>query len=95
MGEITDRPKALIADTIKGKGVSFMERPAALKAGGGLYRWHAGAPDDDAFETGFGEIVKRINGALDRLGMENLPHGDPGDEREAPHQAQGCGGNGW
>ncbi len=63
MGEITDRPKALIADTIKGKGVSFMEGPAALEAGGGLYRWHAGAPDDDAFETGFDEIV---NGSMTR-----------------------------
>jgi transketolase len=72
MGEITDRPKALIADTIKGKGVSFMEGPAALEAGGGFYRWHAGAPDDDAFETGFDEIVQRINGQLDRFGMERL-----------------------
>src|SRR5690242_8292440 len=29
---ITDRPKVIIADTVKGKGVSFMEGPAALKA---------------------------------------------------------------
>lgn len=43
---ITDTPKALIADTIKGCGVSFMEHPAALRAGSGLYRWHSGAPDD-------------------------------------------------
>ena len=39
-------PGVLIARTIKGKGVSFMEHPAALAAGGGTYRWHAGAPDD-------------------------------------------------
>jgi transketolase len=44
-----ERPKALVAHTIKGKGVSFMEHPAALREGGGTYRWHAGAPDDDAF----------------------------------------------
>ena len=40
----------VIANTIKGKGVSFMEHPRALVEGGGTYRWHAGAPDDDAFE---------------------------------------------
>ena len=43
-------PGVLVARTIKGKGVSFMEHPAALAAGGGTYRWHAGAPDDETFE---------------------------------------------
>ena len=28
-----------------------MEHPAALRAGGGTYRWHAGAPDDDVVRT--------------------------------------------
>ena len=37
---ITDRPKVIIADTVKGKGVSFMEGPA-LKAGD-LYAYHSG-----------------------------------------------------
>jgi transketolase len=63
-GLIKDRPKALIADTIKGRGVSFMEGPAALKDGQGLYRWHAGAPDDNSFEAGYGEILRRVNGRL-------------------------------
>src|SRR6185295_8900599 len=44
-----DVPKVLVANTIKGRGVSFMEHPAALREGGGTYRWHAGAPDDGAF----------------------------------------------
>ena len=26
-----------------------MEHPSALAEGRGLYRWHAGAPDDDSF----------------------------------------------
>ena len=39
-----DTPKALVARTVKGKGVSFMEHPVALAEGGGMYRWHAGAP---------------------------------------------------
>jgi len=69
---ITDKPKVLIADTVKGKGVSFMEGPVALKDGDGLYRWHAGAPDDDSFEAGYEEIVENINSRLDRLGLRSL-----------------------
>src|SRR6478672_7461752 len=38
---VTDRPKVLIADTIKGKGVSFME---GLACGDQTYHFHAGAP---------------------------------------------------
>jgi transketolase len=62
--EVTDKPKILIADTLKGRGVSFMEHPAALAACGGVYRWHAGAPDDRSFEAGFAEITERINHEL-------------------------------
>jgi transketolase len=69
---MTDKPKVLIADTIKGKGVSFMEGPTALKNGGGLYKWHAGAPDDDSFEAGHAEILDRINGYLNKFGLEPI-----------------------
>lgn len=72
---ITDRPKVLIADTIKGKGVSFMEHPAALKAGGGLYGWHFGAPDDQSFCDGYEEIVTRIDRGLSQTGAIST---DPG-----------------
>lgn len=58
---VTDKPKILIADTLKGRGVSFMEHPAALAACAGVYRWHAGAPDDPSFEAAFAEIIERIN----------------------------------
>src|SRR5678809_631903 len=37
---ITDRPKVIVADTIKGRGVSFMEGPAALSNDGDLYLFH-------------------------------------------------------
>ena len=70
--QIQDRPKALIADTIKGKGVSFMEGPRALKDGNGLYPWHSGAPDDDTFEAGYAEIVDRINARLEELDLAPL-----------------------
>src|SRR4029453_2528935 len=36
-GEDDGTPGVLVARTIKGKGVSFMEHPAALQAGGGTY----------------------------------------------------------
>ena len=70
---VEDKPKLLIADTIKGRGVSFMEHPAALKAGGGFYRWHAGAPDDESFVAAYEEITKRINEKL--LGLKLAPLG--------------------
>ena len=70
--KVEDRPKVLIADTIKGKGVSFMEGPQALKEGDGMYPWHSGAPGDDAFEAGYGEVINRINGRLEKLGLESI-----------------------
>ncbi len=65
----TDAPKALVADTIKGKGVSFMEHPAALALGGGTYRWHAGAPDDESYERARAELTARIEAGFDVLGL--------------------------
>jgi len=69
---ITDKPKVVIADTIKGKGVSFMEGPIALRDGKGIYKWHAGAPDDDSFEAGYKEIFERIDGRLNEFGFSPL-----------------------
>ena len=69
---ITDKPKVLIADTIKGKGISFMAGPAALKSENGLYKWHSGAPDDVSFEAGHREILDRINDRLGEFGLVPL-----------------------
>ena len=63
-----DAPKALVAQTVKGKGVSFMEHPAALAEGGGTYRWHAGAPADEPFAAAMREIRDRLDGRLAALG---------------------------
>jgi transketolase len=68
-GAITDKPKALIADTIKGRGVSFMEHLVALKNGGGYYKWHAGAPDDASFTAAYNELIARINSSLQMAKM--------------------------
>jgi len=69
---IADKPKVLIADTVKGKGISFMEGPTELPDEKFLYKWHAGAPDDDAFEAGYGELTESINNRLESVGLEAL-----------------------
>jgi transketolase len=69
---ITDKPKVLIADTVKGKGISFMEGPTELPDEKFLYKWHAGAPDDDAFEAGYGELTESINNRLQSVGLDAL-----------------------
>ena len=92
-----DRPQVLVAHTIKGKGVSFMERSAALAEGGGLYRWHAGAPDDDDFERAFAELVGRIGDEaaaleLDEVSLESV-EAEP-KERASSLEAEPASGAG-
>jgi transketolase len=60
------RPKALIADTIKGRGVSFMEH-TALPDASAPYRYHSGAPDADTYARAAAELGRRIDARLDRL----------------------------
>ena len=68
-----DVPKVLIANTVKGKGVSFMEHPQALRQGGGTYRWHAGAPDDESFQRAYEELLERVRAYLPDLKLESVP----------------------
>jgi len=86
-GAPDDMPKALIARTIKGRGVSFMEHPAALREGGGTYRWHAGAPDDEHFARAHEELVARSRERLPDLRLEPVPpleeSASPGGEPES------------
>ncbi len=63
---VTDRPKVLIADTIKGKGVSFME---GLACGDQTYHFHAGAPSLKDYLAAVGELTSRIDARLSRLGQ--------------------------
>ena len=65
-----DVPKALVAQTVKGKGVSFMEHPVALTEGGGTYRWHAGAPADEPFARAVAELEVRLAERCAALGLE-------------------------
>jgi transketolase len=66
---ITDRPKVFIADTIKGKGVSFMH---GVACGDATYRFHAGAPSLENYTAATSELVDRINGRLAAAGAAPL-----------------------
>jgi transketolase len=63
-------PKAVVARTVKGKGVSFMEHPVALADGGGTYRWHAGAPLDEPFARAVAELEARLAERCAALGLD-------------------------
>ena len=70
--KITDKPKALIAHTIKGKGISFMEAPKAFRDNQGVYPWHSGAPANESYRAGKQELVSRINAHLDQIGKKAI-----------------------
>ena len=64
---VTDRPKVLIADTVKGKGVSFMEGPATKT--GELYGFHSGAPGEQSYTAGVQELLDAANALLGELSL--------------------------
>ena len=69
--EVRGRPKALIADTVKGKGVSFMQRSGS-DTDMRLYPYHAGGLGYEDFQRAADEIVDRINAVLDSHGVQGL-----------------------
>jgi len=70
LATVTDRPKMIVADTVKGKGVSFMERPEMESASGRTYyKWHSGAPDDSSYLQGLAELKERIDSLADALAI--------------------------
>ncbi|MCU0343570.1 MAG: thiamine pyrophosphate-dependent enzyme [Ignavibacterium sp.] len=71
--KVTDKPKMIVADTIKGRGVSFMEKPLTETfQGKTLYKWHSGAPDDESYDKGLAELSEAINKLSDKLGIEKI-----------------------
>ena len=66
---VADRPQVFIADTIKGKGVSFMH---GVACGDETYRFHAGAPSLENYVAATDELAGRINGRLAAAGCEPL-----------------------
>ncbi|MFQ3354317.1 MAG: transketolase [Paracoccaceae bacterium] len=63
---VIDRPKVIIADTIKGKGVSFMEH-TSIDSDVELYKYHSGAPTADAYVRASQELIDSANIKLQKL----------------------------
>ncbi len=63
---IRDKPKVIIADTVKGRGVSFMEH-TAMESDAALYRFHSGAPDETSYQRAVDELLARINAGFAHL----------------------------
>ena len=68
---VADRPKVIIADTVKGRGVSFMEGPRALKASD-LYLFHSGAPPEQQYLDGLQELLATAERACAGLALGAL-----------------------
>nr|WP_280924878.1 MULTISPECIES: transketolase C-terminal domain-containing protein [unclassified Ciceribacter] len=65
------RPKVIIADTVKGKGVSFMEH-TSLDSDVDTYAYHSGAPNADAYRLAAQEIMARLSANCKKLGIAQL-----------------------
>lgn len=65
---VGDRPKVLIADTIKGAGVSFMAH-TAMAPGETLYRYHSGAPSPADYSAAVDELVAAATERCRALGV--------------------------
>ena len=57
--ENSDNPKVMIANTIKGKGVSFMEH-TSMDKNQEYYKYHSGAPSAEEYKNAADEILEKI-----------------------------------
>lgn len=65
------RPKVIIADTVKGKGVSFMEH-TSLDSDVAMYRFHSGAPESAMYRAAAQELMDRLRRELTAIGSQEL-----------------------
>lgn len=61
--KIKNKPKLLIADTIKGKGIKLIEHVAFMKKNK-FYTWHSGAPSDEIYNKMIKSIIIHIKKKL-------------------------------
>jgi transketolase len=69
--EITDKPKVIIADTVKGKGVSFMEH-TSIDSDTEFYKFHSGAPSSDMYINATQELISHANQMLQKADLSPL-----------------------
>ena len=60
-----------MADTIKGKGVNFMEHTNVMKSNK-HYNWHAGAPSEQNFFKAQSILLKKIKFFQKKIKFNNL-----------------------
>lgn len=58
--QIKDKPTAIIAKTVKGKGISFMENKV---------EWHGKAPSDEEYKMAIDELIEK-NKKIEKKAME-------------------------
>ncbi|HYQ17029.1 MAG TPA: transketolase C-terminal domain-containing protein [Polyangiaceae bacterium] len=80
--EVRARPQVIIADTIKGRGVSFMEH-TSLDSDVAQYRFHSGAPNTALYRQAVEELIGRLYRQTEQLGIAKLRL----EQVEAPERA--------
>ena len=87
------RPRFLVADTLKGAGVSFMEPHELPHTREALYGYHSGAPSADEYERAVEELRQRLDRRLEALGADpvELEDAPSAADATAPRQPSGEG----
>ncbi len=71
LNKITDKPKVVIADTIKGKGVSFMEG-TSIDSDVEMFLFHSGAPKAADYTRAAQELLDKINAKAGEMGGQTV-----------------------
>ncbi len=69
--KVKDKPKVIIADTVKGKGVTFMEH-TSIDSDVEFYKYHSGAPSKDAYASALLELNNSLYSELNKLGLDSI-----------------------
>lgn len=87
--KVKNKPKIIIADTVKGKGVSFMEH-TSIDSDTEFYKFHSGAPSSDLYIKATQELISYTNKILDELSLpaimletEMQPHVPEPEEKQS------------
>ncbi|MGI8632651.1 MAG: transketolase C-terminal domain-containing protein [Solirubrobacterales bacterium] len=83
-------PKLLLADTVKGHGVTFMEPGDLPRSADALYAFHSGAPTADDYGRAVAELFRRLASRLEACGA-SAPRLEAVSRPSAPAVADSVG----
>ena len=69
----SDYPSVILADTIKGKGVSFMEN-TQVDSDLEMYEFHSGAPSKSNYNKAINELTKKIDFLTEKYKINRIPY---------------------